>query len=200
MLSDLLLSLIGFVLRNFFLIVILGASISTIHHLLTQSKKDAILHKGPMILYLIVVIGHMFLYWNLAEDRDLLVLAAQCILPAFVTLMAGGGVHEMNCGPRKELLVMGITYAVSYLLAVLFTGWLVSLITLVLGLVLAGVVFSEAGKQSLMDMHSRDQFGDSETVQQLYQEGYRPTDFYRTDEKGQQARDDLLHHGVNPYE
>ena len=77
--------------------------------------------KKKVLSYLLIVfVAHIFLYWNLSDDPDLLVMAAQCLIPAFVALMAGGALYEMGYGPRQELIAMAIGYGVSYLLSVLF--------------------------------------------------------------------------------
>ena len=194
---DFLFSLIGFVFHNFFLIVGIGVLIGVVRAILTQQKKDAMLHKVPALLLLAGFLVHSILYWTLDDDIDLFVYIAQCVIPAFVAWFAGGMMYELKPGAVRELITIAIAYVVSFLLAVIFQGWIVSVITLVVGVVLAGFVLSNLGKQTMMDLHSSDQFGDSEMVKQLYREGYRPTDYYDTGKKGQKARDDLRRHGVN---
>ena len=198
--ASLLIGLIGFILRNFVLLVVIGVLLSVVHNILTQTKKEAIMDKLPSLVLLIGFIAHLFLYWNLAEDRDLLVMIAQCVLPAFVAWMAGGAMYQMGGNVRRQLITLAIAYGVSYLLSVIFSGFLVSLLTLILGLALAALVFTNLGNQYLMDLHSSDRFGDSEEVKRLYREGYRPTGYHDSTKKGSEVRDNLRRHGVNPDE
>ena len=194
---DFLFSLIGFVFRNFFLIVGIGVLISILHKILTNSKKDAMMHKLPALVMLFGFLLHSYLYWTQTDDLNLLVYAARCVIPGFVAWFAGGLMHELKPGAVRELIALAITYLVAYLLSVIFEGWIVSVITLVVGVVLAGYVMSNLGKQYVMDYETNDPFGDSEEVQRLYREGYRPSDYYDTGKKGQKTRDNLRRHGVD---
>lgn len=191
---DFLFSLVGFVFRNFFLIVGLSVLAIIVHNILTQNKKDATLHKMPALVLLFGFILHSILYWTLSDDVDLLVYASTCILPAFVAWCIGGGVHEADPGSLRELITIVISYIVSYLVAVIFKSWIVKVLTIVVAVILGKVVLTNLGKQQLMDMESQNIYGDSETVQELYREGYRPTDYYNTDKKGQTARSNLRRH------
>lgn len=194
---DFLFSLIGFVFRNFFLIVGIGVLISVVHKILTGSKKDAMMHKLPALVMLFGFLLHSYLYWTQTDDLDLLVYAARCVIPGFVAWFAGGLMHELKPGAVRELIALAITYLVAYLLSVIFEGWIVSVITLVVGVALAGYVMSNLGKQYVMDYETNDPFGDSAEVQRLYREGYRPSDYYDTGKKGQKTRDNLRRHGVD---
>ena len=194
---DFLFSLIGFVFRNFFWIVGIGVLISIVHKILTDTQKEAMLHKMPALVLLFGFLLHSYLYWTLTDDLDLLVYGARCIIPGFVAWFAGGLMHELKPGSVRELISIAIAYAVSYLLSVIFEGWLVSVLTLVVGLILAGFVLSNLGKQFIMDSAADDPLADSEEVRKLYREGYRPTNYYDTGKKGQKARDNLRRHGVD---
>lgn len=194
---DFLFSLIGFVFRNFFLIVGIGVLISIVHKILTNTKKEAMMNKFPALALLFGFILHSYLYWTQTDDLDLLVYGAQCLIPGFVAWFAGGLMHELKPGALRELIAIVITYAVAYVLSVVFEGWIVSVLTLVVGVALAGFVLSNMGKQYLMDYNTNDPYGDSEEVQKLYREGYRPTNYYDSGKKGQKTRDNLRRHGVN---
>lgn len=194
---DFLFSLIGFVFRNFFWIVGIGVLISIVHKILTDSQKEAMMHKMPALVLLFGFLLHSYLYWTLTDDLDLLVYGARCIIPGFVAWFTGGLMHELKPGSVRELIAIAIAYAVSYLLSVIFESWIVSVLTLVVGLALAGFVLSNLGKQFIMDSAADDPLADSEEVRKLYREGYRPTNYYDTGKKGQKARDNLRRHGVD---
>ncbi len=194
---DFLFSLIGFVFRNFFLIVGIGVLISIVHKILTNSKKEAMMHKLPALVFLFGFLLHSYLYWTQTDDLDLLVYGARCLIPGFVAWFAGGLMHELKPGAIRELIAIAVAYAIAWLLSVIFEGWIVSVLTLVVGVALAGYVMSNLGKQYVMDQEANDPFGDSAAVQQLYREGYRPSNYYDTGKKGQKTRDNLRRHGVD---
>ena len=191
--------LIGFIFRNFFLLVGIGVLISVVIAIKNMDPKEAIIHKGPAFLLLGVFIVHSLLYWKITDDPDLLVYAARCIVPTIGSLFVSGVVHEVNSRPRREGIVIIITYAVCFVLSILFKNWIINAVAVVLGVLLLLPIGKVFVKQAEMDMHSQDQFGDSNRVKELYKEGYRPADFYDTGKKGKKAREDLMHHGVNPF-
>lgn len=195
--SDMLLGFVGFVIKNFFLIVGIGVLISVVCAIKGQSAPDAILHRGTSLSLLAVFLLHSFFYWADTSDPDLFVYLVDCVLPAFMALFAGGMVHDSNPTLRKELTVVAIVYAVSFLLASLFESWIVSIISAAVGAVVVFVVLSNIGKSQLMDYHTNDELGDSEVVQDLYREGYRPTNYRDPGKKGQKVRDNLRKHGID---
>jgi len=197
---DLLFSLIGFIFRNFFWIVGIAVAGIMVHRFLTRDEREAIVTKGAAIVLLVGLIAHILLYWNLSEDPSPMVVLAQCVLPAFLALMLGGGMHEVKPGFLRETAAIVIGYGVFFLVAVIFKHWIVNVISLVLGLILAGIVLTPMGKQALMDQLNRADGAFSDEVQELYREGYRPTDIYDTGKKGDKARKNLKRNGVDPWE
>lgn len=194
---DLLFGLIGFVFKNFFLIVGVGVLISIIHAIMTQNRQDVILNKVSSLVLLAGFLLHSFLYWGITSGPDFFEYLARCVLPAAAALLVGGGIHESSPGVRNELTAIGITYAVCYLVVLIFNNWIIRIITLALGLGVVLFVFTNVAKQELMDFHTNDELGDSEVVRELYEEGYRPTHYKDVSRKGQKVRSNLRRHGVD---
>ena len=190
-------ALLGFIFRNFFLLVGIGVLISVVYHILAQDKKDAMMHKGSAVILLAAFLLHSILYWKLTDDPDLLVYVAQCVIPGLVAWFAGGVMYHVKPGTVREIITIGIAYVVTFLLTLIFRSWIVSVLAAIVAMCLAGFVLTDIGKQWLMDYHASDPLlGDSDEVKKLYKEGYRPTDYYRTDEKAMKARKKLNDHGI----
>jgi hypothetical protein len=137
--------IISFILCDYLWILGAVVLVRGIYHIVTKEPGSARLHPVPAWMLVGCVLVHTVLYLCLAQEPNAVHLAAQCFVPAFIAQTAGRFTHKKKPGGLPEAIVTAAVYAVSYILAELFTDWIVGayLVLLFLFWITGGFFYDE---------------------------------------------------------
>jgi len=155
---------------------------------------------GPGILTLIASIIHMLVLWNISpEEGRLWLVIVRCVFPAIIAILA---TLILLDHPIAGYVCAAIVYIGMYILAIKYSNVLIPIAAGVVILPVTGLItyLFGIGGTARMDMESGSAFGDSEVVQNLYNKGVSPSGRYGSAQQRQKANQNLLQHGVNPFD